>query len=82
MEFTAIMVLGTAIGFCIGFVYSDVKFRKHILSEMEAERVVLKDTLKMISETHNGLVNTQAGLDLRMADLEQKVVFMVQGVKK
>jgi len=81
MEFVMIF-LGTAVGVCIGLVYADRLHRKAVLSDLDAERHVLKDALKQMSETHNSLVTTQAGIDIRLGDVEQRVNIMLQGVKK
>lgn len=74
------MVLGALTGGCLGFVWSDVKFRRFMMQSLKDEREVLKDTLKSISETHNALVGTQARLDQNLIDLETKVSFVMQSM--
>ena len=67
---------------CLGIIIGERQSRIEIRDQMNDERHVLKDALKQMSETHNALVTTQAGIDIRLGDVEQRVNIMLQGVKK
>lgn len=83
MEFALIaVILGTAVGVCIGLVLGERYNRRAVVEEMRDERHALKDALRQASETHNALVTTQKFQGELMDDLNQKVTFMVQGIKK
>lgn len=82
MDFAIITPLSIAIGFCIGYQIADTKHRKWIMAELEAERHVMKDALKAVSETHNNVIQTQANIDQRLMDAETKLGFLIQGTKR
>lgn len=73
--------LAIGIGVCIGIVLGERYQRRAVLDEMKDERFVLKEALKQIAETHNSLTTTQKLQGELMDDLNQKVTFMVQGIK-
>lgn len=77
-----ILILSIPIGACVGYIYADRLHRKTVTAELEAERHVLKDALKQISDSHNNIVLTQQAMDARLMDVEQHVQILVQGTKR
>jgi hypothetical protein len=77
-----LMILGSGVGICLGIILGEREHRKATLQEMNDERLVLREALKQISDTHNNLVGTQRMQGEALEDLGQRVSFLVQGVKK
>lgn len=73
--------LSIAIGFCIGIIYGERHNRRANWEEMQSERFVLRETMQKIAESHNTLAITQKMQDETIHDINQKVAFMVQGIK-
>ena len=80
MEFS-VVIIGIAVGVCIGIILGERHNRKANIEEVRDERFVLKEALGKIQETHNMLVRTQSEQAEMIHDLNQKVSFLVQGVK-
>lgn len=76
-----IVPMGIGTGICIGLIIGERHSRRTGREEMICERQQLQDAMKKISETHNQIAVTQKMQGELMEDLNQKVTFMVQGVK-
>ena len=76
----AVIAAGNA-AIALGLIRGEASQRIATYEDMRLERDLLKDTIKTISETHNSLVMTQKMQGEMMDDLNQKVTFMVQGIK-